>query len=225
MPPAEMNWVWVIGAPLVRLALAIFFRMRIEGLDHVPTSGPFVVAPNHVSVLDGPSTSAIVGTELRRATRNLIAAEIFHGVRGWILRQADQIPVRRGKGDTGALDAAVAALEGGSCVGIFPEGRVSNDPWQGFQYIRSGLTRIALPTGAPVVPVGIWGAQTIWPQPGIDRRALFRRPPMAVVFGPPLVPTPGEIPSEFRDRYRAALLQVVDRARSLAGDPRLQDEP
>lgn len=225
MLPAEMNWVWIIGAPGVRLCLGIFFRMRIEGLDSVPTSGRFVVAPNHVSVLDGPTTSAIVGTHLRRATRNLIAAEIFHGIRGWILRQANQIPVRRGKGDTGALDAAVEALDQGSVVGIFPEGRVSDDPWQGFQYIRSGLTRIALPTGSPVVPVGIWGAQTIWPQPGVVRRALLRRPPMAVVFGSPLVPVPGEIPSEFRDRYRHALLVVVDRARSLAEDLREPTQP
>ena len=64
------------------------------------------------------------------------------------------------------LDEAIEAARIGSCVGIFPEGRVSDDPGQGLQRIRSGLTRIAMPSGAPVVPVGIWGTQEVWPRAG-----------------------------------------------------------
>ena len=109
-----MNWVWAIGAPLVRAIMSIVCRVRIEGIEHVPRTGPVIVAPNHVSVLDGPAVSAVVGTHRWRATRNLIAAEVFEGVIGWILRQARQVPIRRGTGDTGALDDAIEAIRDGS---------------------------------------------------------------------------------------------------------------
>ena len=213
-----MNWVWIVGAPLVRAIMAVCFRLRVEGIDHVPARGGVVLASNHVSVLDGPALSAITGTGRWRATRNLIAAEVFRGVIGWIVRQAGQIPISRGSGDTSALDDAIAALRSGSCVGIFPEGRVSDDPDPGLQRIRSGLTRIALPAGSPVLPVGIWGTHEAWPKRGLDARALRRRPRVAVIYGDPLIPIPGESPTAFRERFSTALQHVVDRARSLAGD-------
>jgi len=214
-----MNWVWAIGAPLVRVIMSIVCRVRIEGIEHVPRTGAVIVAPNHVSVLDGPAVSATVGTHRWRATRNLIAAEVFEGVIGWILRQARQVPIRRGTGDTGALDDAIEAVRIGSCVGIFPEGRVSEDPRSGLQRIRSGLTRVAIPTGARVVPVGIWGTQHVWPKEGLDRAALLRRETLAIVIGEALEPHPDEPPGEFRERYRVALEAVVARARTMAGDP------
>ena len=214
-----MNWVWAIGAPLVRAIMTIVGRVRIEGIEHVPRKGAVIIAPNHVSVLDGPAVSAVVGTHRRRATRNLIAAELFRGAIGWILRQARQVPIRRGSGDTGALDEAIEAVRTGSCVGIFPEGRVSDDPRAGLQRIRSGLTRVAIPTGAPVVPVGVWGTQHGWPKAGLDRAALRRRHTIAIVFGSALASHPDEPPGEFRERYRAALEAVVSRARTMTEDP------
>ena len=214
-----MNWVWAIGAPLVRAIMSIVCRVRIEGIEHVPRTGPVIVAPNHVSVLDGPAVSAVVGTHRWRATRNLIAAEVFEGVIGWILRQARQVPIRRGTGDTVALDDAIEAIRAGSCVGVFPEGRVNEDPRAGLQRIRSGLTRIAIPTGASVVPVGIWGTHRVWPKEGLDRAALVRRETLAIVMGPGIQPHPDESAGEFRERYRAALETVVARARTMTGDP------
>ncbi|MGZ5128772.1 MAG: lysophospholipid acyltransferase family protein [Actinomycetota bacterium] len=215
--PREMNWIWTIGAPLVRVLFGWFFRLRIEGIEHVPRRGQVIVAPNHVSVLDGPLMVATVGTHRWRATRCLIAAEIFTGLTGWILRQARQIPIRRGSGDTGALDEAVEAILDGACAGVFPEGRVSDDADAGLQRIRSGLTRVAVPTGAPVVPVGIWGTQRVWAKAGVDRAALLRRPRLAIVFGPPIMPA-GSTPTEFRERYRVALEAQLARAQHLARD-------
>jgi 1-acyl-sn-glycerol-3-phosphate acyltransferase len=215
----EFNWIWTIGAPLVQATMRLCSRLRVEGLDHVPPNGPTVLAPNHVSVLDGPTVSAVVGAGRRRAVRNLVAAEAFHGPIGWLLEQARQIPIRRGSGDTTALAEAVDAVAAGGCVGIFAEGRVSDYPEDGLQRLRSGLTRIAIPTSAAVVPVGIWGLQTLWPRGGLRLRALRRRPPVVFVFGAPIVAAPSEAPSAFRERFRCALAEQVDRARWLAGDP------
>jgi 1-acyl-sn-glycerol-3-phosphate acyltransferase len=220
-----MNWIWSIGAPLVRAILAACFRVRIEGVHHVPRDGSVIIAANHVSVLDGPALSAVTGTHRRRATRNLIAAEVFTGVLGWILRQARQIPIRRGSGDTGALDAALDGVRAGSCVGIFPEGRVGDDPEAGLQRIRSGLTRIALPAQTPVIPAGIWGTQSAWPRSGLDVRATLRRPYLAFVYGEAIRSTPGETPTAFRERYAVALAEQVQRARSLAAAPEIGGPP
>jgi len=214
-----MNWIWTIGAPLVRLVMGWCFRVHIEGIEHVPAGGAVTLAPNHVSVLDGPVLAATTGAHRRRATRSLVTTDVFSGLRGWILRQSRQIPIRRGAGDRGALDDAIEALRAGSCVGIFAEGRVNDTPDKGVQRIRSGLTRIALPAASLVVPIGIWGTQSVWPRSGLVRRALLRRPRLAVVYGEPLIPAPTESPSEFRARFLIALEAQVRRARSRAGDP------
>lgn len=214
----ERNWIWHIGAPLVRAVMAIAFRVQVIGIDRIPSTGQAIIAPNHVSMLDGPMISATVGTIGGRVTRNLIAAEMFRGVKGWILRKARQIPIRRGEGDSHALDEALAALREGGCVGIFPEGRVSEDATSGLQRIRSGITRVAFPTEAPVVPVGIWGTQTTYPRGEVRWTQLLRRPRIGIVFGDPLVPSADEEPDAFRDRLRDALDVQIRRARVAAGD-------
>ena len=216
----EMNWIWRIGAPLVDTVMRLWFRVRVEGLEHVPRTGAAIVTANHVSVLDGPALAAVTGSRRHRATRFLIAAEVFDTGWAWILRQARQVPIRRGSGDTGALDTAVAAVREGGCVGIFPEGRVGEDPDAGMQRFRSGVSRVALPTGAPVVPVGMWGTQAMWPKAGLRRRMLLRRPVLAIVYGDPIVPRPGgeETPGDFRARLAAAIGEQLLRARTLAGD-------
>jgi 1-acyl-sn-glycerol-3-phosphate acyltransferase len=214
----EMNWFWTIGAPIVSAMVALVFRVRVEGIDNVPRTGAVVLAANHISVLDGPALSAVTGSRRRRATRNLVAAELFRGVIGWILRQARQIPISRGSGDARALDDAVEAARCGACVGIFPEGRVHDDPDRGLQRVRSGLTRIAIAAGVPVVPVGIWGTHRVWPRGGLELGSLPRRHTLAIVYGGSIVPHPGESPEGFRERYHHALEEVVVRARALAGD-------
>jgi 1-acyl-sn-glycerol-3-phosphate acyltransferase len=216
----EMNWIWRIGAPLVRGVMALVFRVRVEGLEHIPERGAVILAPNHLSVLDGPAVSAVTAVERGRPVRNLVAAEVFHGLIGRILELALQIPIQRGGHDREALGAATAALQEGTCIGIFPEGRVNEDPRAGLQRIRSGLTRLAIPAATPVVPVGIWGTQALWPRDRFVARALLHRPRLALVYGEPIVQDAegAEAPVAFRRRYLDALAVQVDRARALAID-------
>jgi 1-acyl-sn-glycerol-3-phosphate acyltransferase len=206
-------------APLLRLC----FRVRVTGLEHVPAKGPTLLAFNHVSALDGPVLAIAFTARTGRPPRFLVAAEFFRKrFIGWVLRTFDQIPIHRGQGDGAALDAALDALRGGSVIAIAPEGTVNADP-DHLQRIRSGVARLALPTGAPVVPVGIWGTQTRWPRGGI-RWVRPWRPTVVIAFGPPILPD-GDVASEadidmLRERMRDRLEEQTAIARSATGAPR-----
>ena len=222
MRPGELNpfWRWglVVVGPLVRA----LFRVQVTGLEHVPSTGSAILAFNHVSALDGPVLAIEAGRRLRREIRFLVAAEyLANRWFGWILRQADQIPIRRGEGDAGALDEAIETIRRGALAAIAPEGRVDDHGGaNGLQRIRSGVARIALPTGAPVIPVAIWGTQTRFPRGG----PLFTRPirpRLALAFGPPLLPF-GDVEDldeveAFVARVRERLETQVQEARRLAG--------
>ena len=200
----------------------LVFRVRVTGLEHVPRTGPVILAFNHVSVLDGPVLAIETGRRIRRELRFLVAAEVFgHGLWGWILRRYDQIPVRRGEGDHAAVEAAVETLTRGAVLAMAPEGRVDDQGGaEGLQRIKSGVPRIALPTGGPVVPVGIWGTQRRWPRDGIAW-GRPNRPRVGIAFGPPLLPFgdagDDEALESFRERLRAHLEEQVTQAQRLAG--------
>jgi 1-acyl-sn-glycerol-3-phosphate acyltransferase len=202
--------------PLVRA----LFRVRVEGLEHVPSSGPAILAFNHVSALDGPVLAIEVAWRHRRASRFLVAAEFFdRRVIGWILRRFEQIPVRRGGGDDGALDRAIATVRRGALAALAPEGSVNLDGAIELQRVRRGAARIAVPTGSSIVPVGIWGTQRRWPRSGLTLRAPWR-PTLALSFGPPMLPSGDrgddaidDVTSQLRER----LAEQAARARALAG--------
>jgi 1-acyl-sn-glycerol-3-phosphate acyltransferase len=219
----ERNPWWRYGVPVVAPLLRLLFRVRVTGLEHVPAKGPTLLAFNHVSALDGPVLAIDFAARTGRPSRFLVAAEFFRKrFHGWVLRTFDQIPIHRGQGDGAALDAALDVLRTGSVIAIAPEGTVNDDP-DHLQRIRSGVARLALPTGAPIVPVGIWGTQTRWPRGGM-RWARPWRPTVTIAFGPPILPD-GDVASEadidaLRDRVRDRLEEQTAIARSAAGAPR-----
>src|SRR5438552_7107049 len=173
---SDLNRWWRAGLFLVAPVVGCAFRLRVQGLDHVPASGPAILAFNHQSVLDGPVLAIVVGRRRNRATRFLIAAEIFRvPVIGWIVRRYDQIPILRGEGDSSALDEAIATVRTGALAAIAPEGRVNDAPLRGLQRMRTGLARIAIPTAGPVSPVGIWGTYERWPRGRINPPRFWRR--------------------------------------------------
>jgi len=114
-------------------------RVRVEGLENVPASGPVLVAPNHDSQMD----PVIIGLAItpRRRLRYLAQAELWKipGL-GWFLNGMRQIPIKRGTGDSGALDRTVEALKAGDAVAVFPEGRLS---WGQRVRARSGIGLLA----------------------------------------------------------------------------------
>jgi len=218
----ELNRWWRVGLIIVTPLLRLVLRIRVYGLEHVPLSGPALLAFNHASALDGPVLAIETARRIKRECRFLVAAEFFEKpFFGWVLHRYDQIPIRRGEGDHAALDEALATIKGGSLLAISPEGTVNPDP-STLMRVRAGAARIAMPTGAPVIPVGVWGTQKRWPKSGIVWGSPFR-PTVAIVFGEPLLPggdpdRPEDI-DEFSERLGTHLERQVQRARAVSGDP------
>jgi 1-acyl-sn-glycerol-3-phosphate acyltransferase len=218
----DLNAWWRFGVPIAEILVRALFRVRVTGIHRVPLEGPAILAFVHVSVLDGPCLAAEVAWRRRRTARFLVASEIFDvPVIGWFLRRYRQIPVRRGENDAGALDEVIATIRRGAVAAIAPEGTVNPAPGT-LQRIRSGLGRIALATGAPVIPVGIWGTHLRWSKAGRRWERPFR-PRLGFAFGPAIEPSGDASVQDdidaFVTRVREALERQLAEARSLAGDP------
>ena len=187
-------------------------RWTIEGVEHIPAHGPTILASNHVSYLD-PLTLAWVADRRGRHVRYLAKAELFDKpALGTLLRAAHQIPVRRGRADAAdALETAVESLRHGECIGVFPEGTISEDLEP--MIAKSGTARLVRRAGVAITPVGLWGTHRIltkgrkphW-QWGIEQTA---------VIGEPIVPKPDEHVKQTTDRMMSAIIECVARAREL----------
>jgi 1-acyl-sn-glycerol-3-phosphate acyltransferase len=227
-PRGDLNAWWRFGIPLVLPIERLLFRVRVTGIHHVPLAGPAILAFAHISVLDGPCLAIEIAWRRRRVVRFLVAAEVFDvPVSGWFLRRYRQIPIRRGRSDSGALDEAIETIRRGALAAISPEGAVNPTPGE-LQRIRSGIARIALPTGAPVIPVGIWGTHRRWSRAGRTWGRPFR-PRLGFAIGAPIEPT-GDVSLQedidaFLERVRDGLGRQLVEARTLAGDQRDRDIP
>lgn len=125
-------------------------------------AGPLIVVANHTSYADGVLL-AIACRDLGRSLRLLATAGVFtNPLLGPVVRRLGFIPVHRGSASAAdALDAAAEALAAGEAVGLFPEGRITRDPQHWPERSKTGAVRLALRTGAPIVPVAMHGAQEV----------------------------------------------------------------
>jgi 1-acyl-sn-glycerol-3-phosphate acyltransferase len=187
-------------------------RWTIEGDSNIPSHGPTILASNHVSYLD-PLTLAWVADRRHRRIRFLAKSELFRNPGlGALLRAAHQIPVYRGTADSsGALSAAVDALQRGECIAVFPEGTISEDfePMRG----KSGTARLAQESGVPVVPIGLWGTHRLLTKGRKPHFAL--RVAQVAVVGTPVRVGPNERPRDATLRVMDAVTDCVARARAI----------
>lgn len=211
--------------PFYRLAEAVlippfklWFNWRMEGLDRVPGEGPVLVAANHISYID-PFAHAHFLLRAGRRPRFLAKQELFDvAAMGWALRRLGQIPVRRGTGDRSPLDAAVAALARGEAVLVYPEGTVTKNPdWSPMEG-RTGVARLALRSGVPVLPLAIWGAQHVWQKRG--KQSLRFARPIWLKAGEPLDLSSHAAGGEVHDTLRACADRVTAELGALVQDLR-----
>jgi 1-acyl-sn-glycerol-3-phosphate acyltransferase len=180
---------WAFASAVTHPIMRLLFRVHVEGVEHVPKEGPAILVFNHMSVLDGPTLVIETARRRRRRIRFLVAAEIMNkGLIGVILRSFDQISIRRGARDIHAMDDALETVKRGTLVALAPEGKLNEDNERGLLRMKSGIARMALPSGAPIIPVGIWGTHRLWPKSGAKWLRIWRRPRLALIYGEPIVP-------------------------------------
>jgi 1-acyl-sn-glycerol-3-phosphate acyltransferase len=176
---------------IVWLLIHSLYRLRTEGLQHVPEKGPAVVACNHVSYVD----ALVIMAGCPRPIRFIMDHNIFKiPLLSFVFREGRAIPIAPAKEDPAALERAYAetakALQGGDVIGIFPEGRLTTDGE--IQPFRAGIRRIVDKTPVPVIPMalrGLWGS--IFSREG--GRVLVKRPgapfsKIELVAGRPIPP-------------------------------------
>ena len=169
----------------LRPLLMLVTKRDWQGQERLP-SGGFVLAPNHISHLDPFLISHFMvdqGIPPRFLAKDTLMSL---PVAGRILRGAEQIPVYRStSGAAESLRAAIAAVEEGSVVTIYPEGTITRDPAAWPMTGRTGAVRVALATGRPLVPVMQWGPQDVlWPYS--KKLRLFPRKTIHVRVGEPI---------------------------------------
>lgn len=181
-----MDWTYHLAKAILKPWLAGWFRWSIEGRENIPQRGPALIAFNHIAYLD-PLAAAYVVDSVGRRPRFLAKSELFQDKRiAWVLKGAKQIEVRRGTREAPmALHNAVAALERGECVVVFPEGTITTDPDLKPMPAKTGIARLALKTNAPLLPCALWGTQNIWPK-GYAKRWWPPRQDILVRVGRPM---------------------------------------
>lgn len=196
---------------VLRPAVRLFWRPELVGMENIPTSGPALLAANHISVLD----SVFMIPTLRRRITYIGKAEYLDSWKTRVFfRGLGAIPVDRSGGDAAAaaLDAAAKVLEEGGLFGIFPEGTRTRDGY--LHRGKTGVARLAIRTGAPVVPVGLRGLDAIQP-PDAKVPRPFRR--WEARFGKPIYPERyGNDPNDNR-ALRAMTDEIMFEIRELSG--------
>ena len=198
----------VVVAILKTLVRLLGWRVRIDGLEHVPKTGPVIVVANHVSYLD-PILLGLAVEQHGRTVRFLAKRELFdHWFTGPVMRGADQILVDR-RGDAGAaLQHAELAMLDGKLLIIYPEATIHPvfDPARG----KTGAARLALSTGVPLVPAVAWGGQQIATKGGRKRPGWFS--PHVVRFSEPIAYERTDDAAELTGRIMAAIAALLSDA-------------
>ncbi|GHD36274.1 1-acyl-sn-glycerol-3-phosphate acyltransferase [Streptomyces galbus] len=190
------------------------WKPRVLGAWRVPATGPVILAVNHSHNIDGPMVMGVAP----RPTHFLIKKEVFVGPLGRFLTGIGQVEVDRSTADRTAISRALAVLEGGGVLGIFPEGtRGEGD----FASLRAGLAYFAVRSGAPIVPVAVLGSS------GRGGRLVKALPPLRsrvdVVFGDPFPAGDGSgrrtrrVLDEATERIQKQLGEHLHHARRLTG--------
>ena len=179
---AWRNGTKVVLPPLIKSLM----KRDWQGYQHFPREGGMLVAANHLSYADWPAMSLFVH-EAGRYPAFMIKSSAFDvKLIGPFLRVLGQLPVRRGEADAAnVLKVAEQALNDGECVIIYPEGTATRDPDQWPMVAKTGVARLALATGVPVIPVAQWGAQDILPYGEMKPHAVPRKL-VRMQAGPPV---------------------------------------
>lgn len=188
-----------------------FFRGEVAGTEHIPTSGPFLIAANHASHLDPPFVGCMVNRQMRFFARKTLW---WNPLASWWLDAVETIAVDRDSGDVGAIRKVLQALHENRAVVLFPEG--TRTPDGHFQRPKAGVGLLACKTGVPVVPCRIYGSYEAF-----GKGVLIPRfgTPISLVFGPPIPASDYDAREAGKERYQIASQRIFDRIAALPRPP------
>lgn len=216
------SWFHHPGCAIAGFLARLLFRARIEGVEHVPRQGAFILVSNHCSNLDPPILGWATGYQVRRVVHFMAKIEMRRWpIVGWLATQSGVYFVRRGERDRTAQRFSLEALADGRPIALFVEGTRSRDGH--LKPAKPGAALLAMRSGAPLIPVGIAGTHRIFPG-----RSRWPHPTRIVVrigpaFSLPHVPD-GRLDrvalSEGTDRILAEIeaLLPADQRRTASGD-------
>jgi putative phosphoserine phosphatase/1-acylglycerol-3-phosphate O-acyltransferase len=195
-----------------------YARFDMAGSDHIPSRGPAIVVANHRSYFDAVALGLAV-TRAGRLPRGLAKKEIFDApVLGQLARAMGQIMVDRGGAGGGdALAHAIGALRGGEVVALMPQGTIPRGDafFSPTLHGKTGAARLAAATGAPVIPVGIWGSEKVWPRaarlPNVTN--VLNPPTVRIRVGPPVRGLTGDAEADTAKIMKAISAQLPPEAR------------
>ena len=175
-----------IAIPLLRLIT----KRNWSGIENIPATGPAIVASNHMSYFDVLFLAEFLFVN-GRAPRFIGKSSVFKApIIGRIITAAEQIPVERESGTASkALDHAIAAIEAGHLIGIYPEGTLTRDKNLWPMVAKTGIARLAIITKNPVIPIAAWGPQDVLPQYS-KRPHLWPRSTITMRAGKPIDMSP-----------------------------------
>ncbi len=197
-----VGWTYTFVRILVSLPTLLLYRVRAIGVENVPKSGPLVLAPNHFSQMD----HFLIGLYLRRKIRFMAKSQIFGPpILTYVFKHGGVFPVRRGHHDEEAFKTAFTIVEQGGMLLMYAEGGRSRSGELGEP--KPGIGRIALESGAPIVPVAVHGSEEA------RRWKRFRFPKVHVQYGEPLEFAVETAPD--RERQLEVATEVFDRVREM----------
>ncbi|WP_161925803.1 lysophospholipid acyltransferase family protein [Gordonia crocea] len=191
-------------------------KFKISGVENVPESGPGVVAINHTGYLDFTLAGIPAFLQGKRKVRFMAKKEVFDNkISGPLMRGCKHIPVDRTAGAQ-SYQAAVEYLKAGELVGVYPEATISRS--FEIKEFKSGAARMALESGAPIIPTLIWGAQRIWTK-GHPKNLGRSKTPVAIGVAEPLEATgsPEALTAKLHDVMVAKLDELKEQYIELNG--------
>lgn len=219
------GWALLTAVGILKpVLLAAMEREWIDG-EKIPAEGGCIFVINHVSHLD-PLTSAHIVYDHGRSPRYLAKSGLFHVFFvGTILRGAKQIPVQRMTADAAsAYDAAVAAVNAGEALMVYPEGTITRDPGGWPMRGKTGAARIALATRAPVIPIAQWGVQDLLPAYSKKPHFLPRKK-VTVKVGDPIELDDLFAQGETPETIRLITERIVNTLATMVGELRGETPP